>query len=82
MASVTIRHIPDEVHLALRLRAAKHGRSTEAEIRCILEQADRPEGRLQLGSLMTSIAQEAGGLTDAEIAYFEQICDKRRRVGL
>ncbi|AFK63798.1 plasmid stability protein StbC [Advenella kashmirensis WT001] len=76
MASVTIRHIPDEVHRALRLRAAKHGRSTEAEIRSILEQAARPEGRLQLGSLMTSIVQEAGGLTEAEVEHFEELRDK------
>jgi plasmid stability protein len=76
LASVTIRHIPDEVHRALRHRAAKHGRSTEAEIRSILEQAARPEGRLQLGSLMTAIAKDAGGLTDAEVAHFEQLRDK------
>ena len=76
MASVTIRHIPDEVHRALRIRAANHGRSTEAEIRCILEQAARPEGRLQFGSLMTSIAKQAGGLTDEEVVHFEQLRDK------
>ncbi|WP_443217623.1 FitA-like ribbon-helix-helix domain-containing protein [Sphingomonas sp. MMO-176] len=25
MASITIRNVPDEVHRALRVRAAKHG---------------------------------------------------------
>ena len=42
MASVTVRNLPDEVHRALRVRAAQHGRSTEAEIRDILEIAARP----------------------------------------
>lgn len=76
MASVTIRNIPEEVHRALRVRAAMHGHSTEAEIRSILEQAARPEGRLKLGSLMVSIAREAGGLSDAEVEHFDQLRDK------
>ena len=33
MSSITVRNVPDEVHRALRVRAARHGRSTEAEIR-------------------------------------------------
>jgi len=37
MATVTVRHLPDAVHRALRVRAAQHGRSTEAEIRVILK---------------------------------------------
>lgn len=76
MASITIRNVPDEVHRAIRVRAAIHGRSTEAEIRSILEQAAKPEGRLKLGSLLTSIAREAGGLTDAEAERFNQLRDK------
>jgi len=61
MASITIRNVPDEVHRALRVRAAQHGRSAEAEIRVILEQAAKPEGRVKLGSLLTQIGQEVGG---------------------
>lgn len=76
MASITIRNVPDEVHRALRVRAAQHGCSTEAEIRSILEQAARPEGRLKLGSLLMSIAREAGPLTDAEVEHFDQLRDK------
>jgi len=60
--SVTIRNIPEETHRALRVRAAQHGRSTEAEIRLILEDAARPEGRIKLGSLLTQIGREAGGV--------------------
>lgn len=76
MPSITIRNVSDEVHRAIRVRAAMHGRSAEAEIRDILEQAAKPEGRLKLGSLLTSIAREAGGLTDAEAEQINQLRDK------
>jgi plasmid stability protein len=66
MASVTVRNLPDETHRALRVRAALHGLSTEAEIRAILENAVRPEGRIKLGSLLADIGREAGGV-DLEI---------------
>ena len=50
----------------MRVRAATHGRSTEAEIREILENAVNPEGRIKLGSLLAEIGREAGGF-DLEI---------------
>lgn len=71
MANVNIRNLPDAVHRAIRIKAAQHGRSTEAEIRSILERAVRPEGRVKLGSLLAAIAREAGGLTDEEHALIE-----------
>jgi antitoxin FitA len=37
MAAVTIRNLSAETHRALKVRAAQHNRSTEAEIRAILE---------------------------------------------
>ena len=76
MASITVRNIPDEVHRAIRVRAATHGCSAEAEVRSILEQAAKPEGRLKLGTMLASIAREAGGLTDEEFALFENARDK------
>lgn len=76
MPSITVRNIPDEVHRAIRIRAAMHGCSAEAEVRNILEQAAKPEGRLKLGTLLASIAREAGGLTDEELALFEKTRDK------
>ena len=33
MAAVTIRNLSDEAHRALKVRAAQHNRSTEAEMR-------------------------------------------------
>lgn len=76
MVNVHVRNLPDAVHRALRVRAAHNGRSTEAEIREILEVAVRPPERVKLGSLLASIAREAGGLTDAEVEHFNQLRDK------
>jgi plasmid stability protein len=42
------------------------GRSTEADVRAILESITRPEGRIKLGSLLAEIGQQAGGV-DLEI---------------
>ena len=72
-ASNYVRNLPDEVHRAIRIQAAHHGRSTEAEIRDILERAAKPEGRVKLGSFLAAIAREAGGLTDEEHALFESV---------
>jgi antitoxin FitA len=46
MSSITVRNIPAEVHRAVRVRAARHGRSTETEIREILAAAVKPEGQV------------------------------------
>lgn len=75
MAMLTVRNIPDEVHRALRVRAARHGHSMEAEVREILEAAVSPEGRVKLGSLLADIGRQAR-LTDEEFAVFEQVRDK------
>ncbi len=71
MAVLTVRNIPDEVHRALRVRAALRGRSTEAEVRAILEETVLPEGRVGLGTLLTAIGRRAG-LTEGESAAFAQ----------
>jgi plasmid stability protein len=76
MAMLTVRNLPDDVHRALRARAAQHGRSTEAEVRDILEKAAKPEPRIKLGSLLVSIANEASGLTTAEVEQFIQRRDQ------
>ena len=68
MANLTVRNLSDETHRALRLRAARHGRSTEAEVRIILEETVLPPGRLKIGSEIHRIAREIGGMDDFEIA--------------
>lgn len=75
MPSITIRNVPEEVHRALRIRAARHGRSAEAEIRDILEKAARPEGRIKLGSLLAEIGRDAG-LSEEDVDKLTNIRDK------
>jgi len=43
MAQLTVRNLADDIVRALRVRAARHGRSTEAEHRLILAEALRSE---------------------------------------
>ena len=38
MATLSIRNLPDDDHKLLRMRAAEHGVSMEAEVRAILRQ--------------------------------------------
>jgi antitoxin FitA len=75
MATLTVRNISDEVHRVLRVRAARHGRSIEAEVREILESAVSPQGRVKLGSLLADIGRRAK-LTDQEFVVFEQVRNK------
>jgi plasmid stability protein len=62
MPAVTIRNLPEATHRALKMRAAQHGRSTEAEIREILENTVRPPERVKLGSVLAAIGREFGGV--------------------
>jgi plasmid stability protein len=75
MPALTIRNLPEETHRALRVRAAQHGRSTEAEIRDILEKAARPVGRIKLGSLLAAIGRDAG-LTNEDVESIQRHRDQ------
>jgi plasmid stability protein len=66
MPAVTIRNLSDEAHRALKVRAARHNRSTEAEMRAILEEAALPEGRVRLGTALAEVSRKMG-LTNADI---------------
>jgi plasmid stability protein len=76
MAAVTIRNLSEEAHRALKVRAARHNRSTEAEMRAILEAAVLPEGRLLLGTALSEIGKKYG-ITNADIEALEQVRDTR-----
>jgi plasmid stability protein len=67
MAAIVIRNLSPETHRALQARAARHNRSTEAEVRAILDEAVRPASRVKLGSALAALAQSLGGL-DIEIS--------------
>jgi len=56
--SNTVRNLPKATHRALKLRPAQHRRSTEAEIRLILENAVAP--KIGLGSALLAIGQMWG----------------------
>lgn len=75
MAMLTVRNITDEVHRALRVRAAQRGHSMEAEVREILESAVSPKGRVKLGSLLADLGKRAK-LSDEDFAVFEQVRSK------
>jgi antitoxin FitA len=70
MAAVTIRRLSDEAHRALKVRAAQHNRSAEAEMRAILEAAVRPQGRVQLGTALSQMSRKIG-LTNADVEALE-----------
>jgi antitoxin FitA len=44
MAQMTIRRLDDELYRKLKIRAARHGRSAEADVREILRQTLTEEG--------------------------------------
>lgn len=75
MAMLTIRKLPDNVHRALRVRAAMHGHSTEAEVREILANAVKPETSVRMGDALAELGQKIG-LTNAEFEVFENLRDK------
>jgi antitoxin FitA len=75
MASITVRNVPAEVHRALRVLAAQHGRSSEAETRDILERAVKPVRRVRLGNALAALGRKVG-LMDEDIAAIDQTRDK------
>jgi antitoxin FitA len=76
MPSVTIRNLSKEAHRALEVRAAQHGRSTEAEMRDILEGAVRPANRIRLGTALSQLSRDAG-LTNADFEALDQVRDRK-----
>jgi plasmid stability protein len=68
MPTLTVRNLPEETHRALRVRAARNGRSTEAEVRVILEETVRPAERVKIGSEIHRIAAEGGNMDDLKIS--------------
>ena len=60
MAILTVRNVPDDVHRALRVRAAQNCRSTEAEVREILAAVVKPEKRVRVGEALAAIGRKIG----------------------
>ncbi len=65
MATLTIRDFDDDLKAALRVRAAEHGRSMEAEVRDILRAAlTRPSSGV---GMATRIRRRFADVDDASI---------------
>ena len=62
MANLTIHNVSSEIHNALKSRAKKSGRSTEGEIRFILEQTLMPQQRPNLDDVFEQFRQRTGGV--------------------
>src|ERR1700756_1555638 len=57
MASLTVRQLDEKLKKLLRMRAARHGRSMEDEVRVILRQAAEEAGREALDLINPPAAQ-------------------------
>jgi antitoxin FitA len=63
MATLTIRGLADDTKTRLRVSAARHGRSMEAEVRTILEEAlPAPRATGGLGSRIHGRFEAVGGV--------------------
>ena len=61
MATLSIRNLPESVHSALRIRAARKGRSMEAEVRRILiELCEPPQPKPNFSKLQAMVKQLYG----------------------
>ena len=62
MAQLIVRNIEEDVKTRLRQRASRHGRSVEEEVRDILRNATKGEGKRKggLGSAMSLLFQDIG----------------------
>jgi antitoxin FitA len=67
--------VPDEVLRALRMRAAQHGSSAEAEVRDIMKRAVKLARRVHLGDALAALGRKVG-LTDEDIAIIDQTRDR------
>ena len=62
MANITIRHLDDGLKVRLRVRAAEHGHSMEAEARLILRDALDSERPRTLADLAREMFGSAHGI--------------------
>ncbi len=68
MAAITVRALSEETKTRLRVRAARNGRSTEAEVRAILETAVRDGGETGEIGLGTRFAALFAGMDTTDFA--------------
>ena len=62
MPTITVRNLSESTHRALKIRAAKNGRSVAAEIRQILDDAVSEKSTMGLGSQLAALGRRFGGI--------------------
>jgi len=62
MTAVTVRGLSPETHRALKARARRHDRSTEAEIRAILDAAVRVDEEVGIGTALQALGRRFRGV--------------------
>lgn len=64
MSTLTIRKVDEDVKRRLQVRAARNGRSMEAEVRAILDEAvsDSAGDDVSLGAVMAEFRRRTGGV--------------------
>jgi plasmid stability protein len=77
MAALTVRNLPDEVRDRLRTRAAKNGRSMEAEVRAILEAALAPREIKSIEEVQAWVDRIYGGRKPKNVVD-DFIAERRR----
>ena len=71
MAVLTVRNVPDEIHKALRVQAARNGQSMESEVRDILSRVFRRESNIKIGDALAAIGRQLE-LTNDDFEAFEK----------
>ncbi len=79
MATLTIRNLPRDVHARLRVRAARSGRSMEAEVRALLAEAVGSQKRLTGRELQEWVTSLYGGKMPQGVVD-DLLAERRREV--
>lgn len=66
---------PTKVHRVLRVRAAHHGHSAQAEVRAIPTSTVKPASRVHMGDALAALGREIG-LTNEDFDVLTQVTDK------
>ena len=74
MSSITIRNLDPAVKERLRIRAAQHGRSMEAEARSILQSTLKEPERLPARNLYERIRAASSPLVARTISSCRRVC--------
>ncbi|MGB5736628.1 MAG: plasmid stabilization protein [Thiohalocapsa sp.] len=78
MATLNVRNLPDSVHASLRVRAARSGRSMEAEAREILTNACRQSNGRQALTALQGMVDDLYGADKPSKVVDDLIAERRR----